>query len=73
MTTVKNPETGKLRFEWDRSSAPPGWAFKRLADYRKIHRHCNVPTNCENAKSKRPLGLLGEIVMTTFRIEEIKA
>jgi hypothetical protein len=43
----------RLNFEWARYGATAAWEdrLSELADYRKIHGHCNVPTgNSENTK-----------------------
>jgi hypothetical protein len=54
MTTFRIQELESLGFEWDGSS--PTWEdrLSELADYRKIHGHCNVPTsNIESTKLAR--------------------
>jgi hypothetical protein len=38
-----------LGFEWD--IGPPGKTVCELADYRKIHGHCNVPTSTAKTPS----------------------
>jgi hypothetical protein len=54
MTTVRIQELESLGFEWgDGYGATATWAqrLSELADYRKIHGHCNVPANYgENSK-----------------------
>jgi hypothetical protein len=40
-----HPGIGKLRFEWNSHSTAWEDRLSELADYRKIHGHCNVPRN----------------------------
>jgi hypothetical protein len=43
MTLSRIHELDSMGFEWDRSA--PAWEdrFSELADYHRIHGHCNVP------------------------------
>jgi hypothetical protein len=86
ITTFRIQELESLGFEWRYTYCYTSWEdrFRELADYRKIHLHCNVPRNySENAK-------LGKWVstqrshyrfhregktspMTTFRIQELES
>jgi hypothetical protein len=85
MTTFRIQELESLGFEWDNQSATWEVRLSELADYRKIHGHCNVPRNySENTK-------LGQWVahqrarlynlhvkgkrspMTTLRIQELES
>jgi hypothetical protein len=47
MTTFRIQELESLGFEWDIIGAAVAWEgrLSELADYRKIHGHCNVPQN----------------------------
>jgi hypothetical protein len=50
MTNPRIQALERLGFEWDRRRAAWEDRLSELADYRKIHGHCNVPTRCsENA------------------------
>jgi hypothetical protein len=54
MTTFRIQELKSLGFEWDRLGAAWEIRLSELADYRRIHGHCNVPTNySENTKLAR--------------------
>jgi hypothetical protein len=72
-----------LGFEWDSRGAAWEERKSELADYRKIHGHCNVPKNySENAKLARWAGtqrnqykrhLKGKTSrMTNFRIQALE-
>jgi hypothetical protein len=51
MTLSRIQELESVGFEWDASLTSWEYHFNELADYRKIHGHCNVPYNCrENTK-----------------------
>jgi hypothetical protein len=51
MTTFRIKELDSLGFEWDSYGAAWEDRLSELADYRKIHGHCNVPQNYnENSK-----------------------
>jgi hypothetical protein len=51
MTDSRIQELESLGFEWKASSPAWGDRLSELADYRKIHGHCNVPQrNSENLK-----------------------
>jgi hypothetical protein len=51
MTLLRMQELESLRFEWDYSDTTWDDRFCELADYQKIHGHCNVPhRDSENAK-----------------------
>jgi hypothetical protein len=83
MTPLRIQELERQGFEWDCSGFAWECRLRELADYRKIHGHCNVPKNySENSK-------LGSWVanqrrqyrshrdgkpspMTTFRIQELE-
>jgi hypothetical protein len=43
MTLPRIQELESLGFEWDRFGGPWDDRLSQLADYRKIHGHCNVP------------------------------
>jgi hypothetical protein len=52
MTTYRIKALESLGFEWDCYGAAWADLLSELADYRKIHGHCNVPYNySENTKS----------------------
>jgi hypothetical protein len=82
MTNPRIQAFGSLGFEWE----PPHWEdrLSELADYRKIHGHCNVPQKySENSKlahwvktQRCQYSLLHEgntSSMTTFRIQELES
>jgi hypothetical protein len=84
MTTFRIQELESLGFDWDRSIGS-AWedGLSELADYCKIHGHCNVPHNySENSKlgkwvahqrSYYKLHLEGKASpMTNFRIQELE-
>jgi hypothetical protein len=84
MTTFRIQELESLGFEWYIYGAAWEDRFTDLADYRKIHGHCNVPQNCsENAKLGKwvtsqkfqyRLHVEGNISsMTTFRIQALES
>jgi hypothetical protein len=51
MTPSRFQDLESLGFEWDSNSATWEVHLSELADFRKIHGHCNVPHKCsENAK-----------------------
>jgi uncharacterized protein YerC len=51
MNAFRIQELESLGFEWDCSGAAWEGRLNELADYRKVHGHCNVPRNySENAK-----------------------
>jgi hypothetical protein len=51
MTTFRIQALESLGFEWGSHSAAWEDRLRELADYRKIHGHCNIPQNCsENTK-----------------------
>jgi hypothetical protein len=53
MTTLQIQELESLGFKWKVNGAVTAWEdrLKELADFRKIHGHCNVPQNySENTK-----------------------
>jgi hypothetical protein len=77
-------ELESLGFEWGVSITNWGSRLSELADYCKIHGHCNVPQNCnENAKLANWVGkqkkqyrklLSGKkSSMTNFRIKELES
>jgi hypothetical protein len=84
MTTFRIQELEKISFEWDCSGVTT-WEdrLSELADYRKIHGHCNVPQNySENTKlanwvttqrSQYRLHFKGKSHMTHSRIEELES
>ena len=43
MTTFRIQELESLGFEWDQSGTAREGRLSELADYRKVHGHCNVP------------------------------
>jgi hypothetical protein len=45
MTTFRIQELESLGFEWANQTAVLEDRLSELADYRKIHGHCNVPAN----------------------------
>jgi hypothetical protein len=49
MTTFRIQELEILGFEWDSHGAAWDERLKELADYRKIHGHCNVPRKYSKA------------------------
>jgi hypothetical protein len=84
MTTFRIQELESLGFEWDSYGATWDDRLSELAEYRKIHGHCNVPTNySESSKlakwvSKQrtnnrfhPEGKTSS--MTPFRIQELES
>jgi hypothetical protein len=84
MTTIRIQELESLGFEWDCSG--PAWEdrLSELADYRKIHGHCNVPRRdnentklgkwVANQRSNYRLQVEGKTsAMTTFRIQELES
>jgi hypothetical protein len=84
MTTLRIRELESLGFEWDSRGAVWEDSFSELADYRKIHGHCNVPKRySENTNLGRWVGrqrmqyrLLLEgrrTFMTTFRMQELES
>jgi hypothetical protein len=84
MTTFRIQELESLGFEWRVCITAWKDRLSELADYRKIHGHCNVPTNYrENAKlgtwvtnQKNQYRLHKEgktSPMTTFRIQELES
>jgi hypothetical protein len=84
MTLSRIQQLEGLGFEWDNHSAAWGDRLSELADYRKIHGHCNVPARCsENLKlatwvatqrSHYRLQLEGKIShMTLARIQELES
>jgi hypothetical protein len=46
LTALRIQALESLGFEWDREGAAWGDHLSELADYRKLHGHCNVPRNC---------------------------
>ncbi len=85
MTTFRIQELESLGFEWDSYGAAWEDRLSELADYRKIHGHCNVPStrNSEYIKLARwvstqrrqyNLYVNGKASrMTTFHIQELKS
>jgi hypothetical protein len=86
MTTFRIQELESLGFEWSRIGGTDAWGdrLSELADYRKIHGHCNVPQKySENtklgrwvAKQRSNYWLHAEgktSPMTTFRIQELES
>jgi hypothetical protein len=54
MSTLRIQALERLGFEWDSRGAAWEGSLSELADYRKIHGHCNVPRNSsEHAKLGR--------------------
>jgi uncharacterized protein YerC len=57
MTLSRIQELVSLGFEWDCHSAAWELRLSELADYRRIHGHCNVPDKCsENLKLAKWVG-----------------
>jgi hypothetical protein len=84
MTTFRIQELECLGFEWDSYGAAWKACFIELADYCKIHGHCNVPRRIsENTKlavwvktqrKQYRFHLEGKpSAMTTFRIQELES
>jgi hypothetical protein len=86
MTTFRIKGLESLGFEWGVCVTHTAWEdrLRELADYRKIHGHCNVPCNySENTelanwvkrqRSNYRLHLEGKkSSMTTFRIQELES
>jgi hypothetical protein len=84
MTLSHIQELESLGFEWDVHAATWGDHLSELADYRKIHGHCNVPRNyIENTKlatwvnTQRSNYRLHEkghtSYMTLSRVQELKS
>jgi hypothetical protein len=84
MTTFRIQELECLGFEWGKHASAWEDRLSELADYRKIHGHCNVPQNySENAKLAKWVGTQktnyrlhkeGKTSpMTTFRIQELES
>jgi hypothetical protein len=84
MTLSRIQQLESLGFEWDCSG--PAWEvrLRELANYRKIHGHCNSPQNCsENTKlaqwvktQRSTYKLHGEgktSPMTSFRIKDLES
>jgi hypothetical protein len=83
MTTCRIQVLESLGFEWDRIGAAWEVRLSELAEFRKIHGHCNVPWGCsENAtlanwvhkqRYQYRLHVTGKTSpMTTFRIQEME-
>jgi hypothetical protein len=84
MTLSRIQELESLSFEWDIHGVAWEDRLSELADYRKIHGHCNVPQRCtENSKlakwvkkqrSNYKLHLEGKRShMTQFRIQTLES
>jgi hypothetical protein len=84
MTILRIQALESLGFEWDCLGAAWEDRLSELADYRKIHGHCNVPVRYSensklgewvaNQKNNHRLHLEGKISpMTTFRIQELES
>jgi hypothetical protein len=84
MTISRIQALESLGFEWDCRGTAWKDRFSELADYRKIHGHCNVPQRCsENVKlghwvlkqkMNYRLHLKGkESLMTLSRIQELES
>jgi hypothetical protein len=84
MTTFRIQELEKIGFEWGVCLAAWEERLNELADYRKIHGHCNVPHNYSentklahwvaNQRSNYRLHVKGKTPpMTTFRIQELES
>jgi hypothetical protein len=84
MATFRIQELENLGFEWGYCITAWEDRLSELADYRKIHGHCNVPHNhCKNAKlaqwvatqrKKYKLQVEGKTSpMTTFRIQGLES
>jgi hypothetical protein len=82
MTTFRIQALESLGFEWGSHSVAWEDRLRELADYRKIHGHCNVPQNCSDhtklaqwVKTQRKeyrLQAEGKISqITTFRVQEL--
>jgi hypothetical protein len=84
MTAFRINALGSLDFEWDSHNATWGDRLGELADYRKIHGHCNVPQKYRenttlanwvaNQRQQYKLHLQGKKShMTTFRIQQLES
>jgi hypothetical protein len=82
MTTFRIQELESLGFDWDRSSGS-AWEdrLSELADYCKLHRHCNVPRNStklgswvRTQRNQYKLHQEGKTSsITPFRIQELES
>jgi hypothetical protein len=84
MTLSRIHELESLGFEWGCYTATWEDRLSELADYRKVHGHCNVPYNysensklaswVENQRSNYKFQLEGKASpMTAFRIQELES
>jgi hypothetical protein len=84
MTNLRIQELNRLGFEWNRSGATWEDRLSELADYRKIHGHCNVPKRCrKNSKLGAWIGIQRKQYkshregktspMTNFRIQALES
>jgi hypothetical protein len=86
MTTLRVQELESVGFEWHINGAVTAWEVRlsELADYRKIHGHCNVPKSySENTKlhnwvfnQRKQYNWFREgkrSPMTTFRIQALES
>jgi hypothetical protein len=65
MTTLRIQALESLGFEWDTHGTAWGERLSELADYRKIHGHCNVPYRYnENVQ----LGQWAEVQRSNYRL-----
>jgi hypothetical protein len=65
MTTLRIQALESLDFEWDGNDAAWGDRLSELADYRKLHGHCNVPYRySKNTK----LGLWAKVQRSNYRL-----
>jgi hypothetical protein len=84
MTLPRIQALESLGFEWDRHGAAWEDRLSELADYRKIHGHCNVP-HCYSENTKLGYWVAGQKInyklhragkkspMTTSRIQALKS
>jgi hypothetical protein len=83
MTALRIQALESLGFEWDRFGPSWGARMSELADYRKIHGHCNVPSRCsENIqlghwvarqRANYKLHREGKSLMTPLRIQALES
>jgi hypothetical protein len=82
MTTFRIKDLESLDFEWDIKGAAVAWEdrLSELADYRKIHGHCNVPRSTKlgkrvtNQRTNYRLYVEGKkSPMTSFRIKDLES